>query len=270
VGSKQKVLLFRKTVYSYYKKQGRHELPWRQTIDPYNIVVSELMLQQTQVVRVIEKYNAFLDAFPSVFDLAKAPLSEVLRLWSGLGYNRRAKYLHALAKEVVNNYGGVFPSQYEELLKLPGIGSYTANAVSVFAYNKPALCIETNIRTVYIHHFFNDADEVSDKELLPIIKETIDTKKPRQWFWALMDYGSYLKTTGNKVHRKSVSYKKQSTFKGSRRQIRGEILKILLTSPASLEVLQSKVSIPEMTIPVLEDLKKEGFVVKKGKKYSTH
>ena len=191
---------FIKTVTTYYKKHGRHDLPWRHTTDPYKIAVSEIMLQQTQVARAIEKYNLFIKQFPNIQLLAQAPLSEVLKLWSGLGYNRRAKFLHAMAKTIVTDYDGVFPRTQAALKSLPGIGDYTAGAIAAFAFNNEAFCIETNIRTVYIHHFFPDQKNISDAVLLPHIKNTLDTKHPREWYWALMDYGSFLKSQGILPH----------------------------------------------------------------------
>src|SRR3989338_7324816 len=140
---------FRSTVWKYWKEHGRHDLPWRLTHDPYRILVSEVMLQQTQVPRVIEKYKEFLKKFPTVRALAKASLSDVLKVWSGLGYNRRGKYLHDAAKEIVavGNIREALASS------LPGVGPYTRAAVRVFAFNEPDILIETNIRAAYIHHF---------------------------------------------------------------------------------------------------------------------
>ena len=145
---------FKDTVWKYYREHGRSDLPWRKTTDPYRILVSEVMLQQTQVERVIPYYTRFLKKFPTVRALAKAPLSQVLIAWQGLGYNRRAKMLHEAAKEVVRGHGGLFPRTALELEKLPGVGPYTAHAVAAFAYNEDGICIETNIRTAVTHHFF--------------------------------------------------------------------------------------------------------------------
>lgn len=217
------------TVLSYYQKEGRHNLPWRKTDNPYKILVSEMMLQQTQVDRVLPKYKAFLKAFPTVQKLADASLADVLTLWNGLGYNRRAKLLHNCAKEVVTTYGGTFPKSYDELIKLPGIGPYTAGAVSAFAFNLPVVMIETNIRTVFLYHFFKQKEDVHDDVILKLVAETLDTKKPREWYWALMDYGAYIKKEFGNQNSKSKHYTKQSTFLGSDRQIRGALLKVLIT-----------------------------------------
>ncbi len=218
---------FRRVVYSYYKREGRHTLPWRQTHDPYCVMVSELMLQQTQVPRVIPKYDAFLKRFPTVQSLARAELRAVLVLWQGLGYNRRAKHLHEAARAVVAQYSGVFPRTKEDLLALPGVGPYTASAILAFAYNTPTVLIETNVRTVYLHHFFKDAIGIADSELSPLIEKTMDTKNPREWYAALMDYGSHLKQTIGNISRKSAHHTKQSKFTGSNREVRGAIVRLL-------------------------------------------
>ncbi len=259
---------FKTVVRSHYKKHGRHTLPWRLTVDPYYIAVSEIMLQQTQVSRVVSKYIEFLRAFPSVQLLATAPLSSVLKQWSGLGYNRRAKFLHQMAKVVVTEYNGVFPEAYECLKKLPGIGPYTAGAIAVFAYNKPISMIETNIRSVYLDYFFNGKVGITDKELMIVISQTLDQKNPREWYWALMDYGSYLKGQGNTVHRMSKHYTKQSTFAGSRRQIRGAIVRELLKGPMTVATLVKKLEKEkQLLVSVVEDLQDEGIIQKVNTRY---
>ncbi len=259
---------FVQTVKGHYKKQGRHELPWRLTTDAYSIAVSEIMLQQTQVDRVIPKYTAFLQKFPTVQKLAKAPLSEVLGMWSGLGYNRRAKFLHQMAQAVVNDYKGKFPTQYDDLKKLPGIGPYTAGAISAFAFNQAVPIIETNIRTVYLHHFFKHKSDISDAALHKIIEKTLDTKNPRVWYWALMDYGSHLKSTGIKNNAKSKHYTKQSKFEGSKRQIRGTIMREVLKGPTTAQHMLRIIDRTKEDIQkVFDDLVREGFVKKEKGKY---
>jgi A/G-specific adenine glycosylase len=218
---------FIKTVYRHYEASGRHDLPWRKTTNPYCILVSEIMLQQTQVTRVEPKYKEFLKLFPTAKRLANAPFGDVLRAWQGLGYNRRAKFLWQAAQVVTNEKKGVWPKTFAELRSLPGVGEYTAGAVMNFAYNQPVPLIETNIRTVYIHHFFQDGEGVLDKELLAIIERTLDVSNPREWNWALMDYGSYLKETVGNLNKKSKTYQKQSAFKTSNRYVRGAILREL-------------------------------------------
>lgn len=263
---------FIKTVYDYYNKSGRHDLPWRNTTDPYKIAVSEVMLQQTQAGRVVGKYQEFLKVFPTVHSLASAPLQQVLLLWSGLGYNRRARFLQQMAQAVVFEYKGVFPKNFNQLLQLPGVGHYTAGAISAFAYNIPVAIIETNIRTVYLHHFpkvlreSKDILKVNDKELLPLIQATIDRENPRLWYWALMDYGSFLKTQGVRIHRSSSHYKKQSAFKGSLREVRGKIIKTLTTQSATVGQLQKITAFDKERIAeAVTILIQEGLVSKKGR-----
>jgi A/G-specific adenine glycosylase len=257
-------------VWLYYKDLGRHDLPWRKKAHqkPYDILVSEVMLQQTQVPRVVPKYQAFLKRWPSARALANAPLGDVLRAWQGLGYNSRAKRLWECAQVVTNERNGRWPRTYEALLELPGIGPYTAAAVMAFAYNEPVPLIETNVRTVYIHHFFNDQTDVADKDILRYVSRTIPDDNPREWYAALMDYGTHLKQThGNNIS-KSKHYKKQSTFKGSDRQIRGTILRALIEQPLSKRALITKVEFErERTVEQLRKLEAEGLVVKTGRLY---
>jgi A/G-specific adenine glycosylase len=260
---------FVKIVERYYAKEGRHDLPWRLTQDPYKITVSEIMLQQTQVSRVLEKYKEFLRAFPTVRSLAKAPLADVLRVWSGLGYNRRAKFLHQMAQAVVTEYKGKFPATIEGLQSLPGIGPYTAGAIYAFAYDKAYPVIETNIRTVYLHHFFADKIGVSDQELFPTIEATLQKMHPREWYWALMDYGSYLKSTGIKNNAKSKHYTKQSKFEGSKRQMRGAIMRELLKGPKTVVQIAKAIDKEKGRVEeVLVDLIRERMVTRKINIYS--
>jgi A/G-specific adenine glycosylase len=226
------------TVWEFYELQGRHHLPWRKTTIPYRILVSEVMLQQTQVDRVLPKYQAFLKQFPTVRALAEAPLGEVLKVWQGLGYNRRAKLLHQCANVVKETHGGRFPRTYEGLKALPGIGPYTAGAVMAFAYNEAVPLIETNVRTVYLHHFFSsDATDVTDAEILALVTTTLPPQNVRAWYAAVMDYGSHLKKTVGNHNVRSKSYQKQSMFKGSDRQLRGSLLRILVAGPQTRKQL---------------------------------
>lgn len=229
-------------VLAWHKRHGRHNLPWRETTDPYRILVSELMLQQTQVVRVIPKYQAFIKKFPTVQLLAKAQLGDVLRLWQGLGYNRRAKYLHECARVIVHTQAGQFPQDAASLQQLPGIGPYTAAAVCAFAYNQPVTLIETNVRQVFIHHFFPRRETVTDKEILEKVQRTIPPEQARIWYAALMDYGSFLKQQHGNNTQKATSYTKQTTFSGSDRQIRGAILRLLITGTQTKRQLQQSLS----------------------------
>ena len=223
---------FRKIVWDYYKKHKR-PMWWRSDTQPYYIVVSEIMLQQTQVDRVMDVFPLFIKKFPSLRSLARASRTEVLSAWQGLGYNRRAVYVHQIAKEIVRRYRGILPSSIEELEKLPGIGPNTAASIYVFAYNMPAVFIETNIRTVFLFHFFKNKKNVLDKDIVTLIEETLSPKDVREWYWALMDYGSYLKKIYGNQNRRSKHYVKQAKFEGSNRQLRGMIIKFLLKHKAS-------------------------------------
>lgn len=253
-------------VWDYYNYHGRHDLPWRASVDPYFVMISELMLQQTQVSRVIPKFQEFITAFPTVRSLAAATLSSVLTVWSGLGYNRRAKFLHQAAQMIVNEYSEQFPKTLEELIKLPGIGKNTAGAIIAYAYNLPAVFVETNIRTVFIHHFFNDRTDVSDKEIFELVEQTVDREHPREWYWALMDYGSYLKKSVSNIEQ-SKHYAKQSKFEGSKRQIRGQVIRELTSSKKSLSQLKTQIADERLTT-VLDDLISEHMIQKVGTQYS--
>lgn len=262
---------FQEEVWDYYAKHGRNDLLWRQSdpdgsYDPYKIMVSEVMLQQTQVRRVTAKYREFLEIFPTIADLSQATFADVLKVWSGLGYNRRAKFLLEAAKDVKKNYDGHLPQNKEELVQLPGIGPNTAAAILVYAYNQPHTFIETNIRSVFIHHFFSDADQVSDNELLPIVEQAVDTENPRKWYWALMDYGTYLKTVISNPSRRSRHYTRQSKFEGSIRQLRARILKLLLSGGMTYSEIAIQTN-DDRTESILVALAKEGLITHKNKHY---
>lgn len=236
---------FNTEVLHYYRAFGRHDLPWRQPdtdgFSPYKIMVSELMLQQTQVARVIDKYQQFLARFPTAEALAAAPLKDVLAIWVGLGYNRRAQYLQRAAQAVLTEFSGQFPADQTELTKLPGVGVNTAGAICAYAYNQPVIFVETNIRTVIIHHFFPGEQAVSDKAILKVVAATL-TDNPREWYWALMDYGTYLKQSADNAARRSSTYARQSKFEGSRRQVRGRVIKILAAGPQNLDQLSAQIA----------------------------
>lgn len=246
----------------HYHLHGR-TFPWRETSDPYAITVSEFMLQQTQTERVVPKYLAFLDELPTWNALARANQAQVLRLWQGLGYNRRALNLQASAQAVVERFGGEMPNDTKDLLGLPGIGPYTASAIEAFAYNKPVVMIETNIRRVYIHHFFADRTGVHDSEILPHIEETLDQDNPRIWYYALMDYGAYLGRIMPNPNRRSKHYARQSAFQGSRRQVRGMIVRFMLEQPGEpLQRLVEREGLdPELLRDIVTDLRLEGFSI---------
>ena len=259
---------FQNIMYSYYHANPR-PMPWRETDDPYRILVSEIMLQQTQVERVKIKYAEFLTAFPTVHELAAAPLANVLQVWQGLGYNRRAIFLKRCSEEIVSFYGGYFPRSVAELQSLPGIGPYTARAVAAFAFGIAEPLIETNIRTVFIHFFFQRYEKVSDGEIMPLVAATLDQGNPREWYYALMDYGGMLKQTHPNPSRRSLHHTQQSRFEGSNRQLRSSILReVLVQTGITLKKLQSMLPVlPEAVERNLAALQREGFLVKRGRGY---
>ncbi len=232
-------------------------MPWRQDTRPYYVMVSELMLQQTQVERVIPKFNSFIARFPDEKALAAASLADVLRQWQGLGYNRRAKFLHEAAKEVVRL--GEFPSDEPGLVALPGVGKNTAGAIMAYAHDRPAIFIETNIRAVYIYHFFADSDEVDDKDIRELLEQTINRNHPRNFYWALMDYGSWLKKQGVRPGR-SRHYKKQSPLRGSVREVRGQIISALSKQSLDETQLRESLSADERFTVALTGLIHDGLV----------
>ncbi len=256
--NKREIQLFQRYITQWYHQYGRHTLPWRLTTNPYKILVSELMLQQTQVSRVLPKYEVFLKRFPNLNELHSCSLADVLILWQGLGYNRRAKYLWQLSQEVLQ-----LPRTYDELVQLPGIGPYTANAVATFAFNQPITMIETNIRSVFLYHFFPTETHITDVQLLPLITMSIDQRNPRQWYWALMDYGSYLKTILPNPNRRSRQYVIQSKFEGSNRQVRGEIIRVLTQRKLIDRTLlfETLTSNPQFFETALQQLIEEGLVI---------
>ncbi|MFZ2167532.1 MAG: A/G-specific adenine glycosylase [Minisyncoccia bacterium] len=192
------------------------------------------MLQQTQVERVIPLYKNFLKKFPTASRLASAPLADVLKIWQGLGYNRRAKMLHAAAQQLVRTPRfGTRSNLVEELEELPGVGPYTARAVAAFAYNQDVIVIETNIRTAVIHHFFPNKKKISDAEIEKILTQVLPKGKSREWYSALMDYGAHLKRSGISHNARSTTHTKQSKFAGSLREARGALLRSLVNGSAS-------------------------------------
>jgi len=251
-----------------YAADVRKHLPWRKTKDPYKILVSELMLQQTQVDRVIPFYNRFIKQFPTAKVLSKAPLSRVLGLWQGLGYNRRGKYLHEAAKILARTKTPELTPEFLE--SLPGVGHYTARAVSVFAFNRPEALVETNIRTVFFHHL-STTKKTSDAQLLPLVAEALKKSKmePCDFYAALMDYGTYLKKQGIHLNSTSKHYAKQSKFEGSARQLRGAILRELLQKPATAAVLTKNLSRTSGEVEhALAQLKREGLLAVKGRLFA--
>lgn len=279
------------------------DLPWRRTRDPYKIWLSEVMLQQTQVARVETRWQEWLYRFPTVGDLAAAPVSDVLAAWQGMGYNRRALSLKKAAETIAQEYDGAFPRSAKELVALPGIGPATAQGIRSFAFDLPGVYLETNVRTVVLHHLFPDVSEVSDKELTPIVETTCPAAvctdeadeatvrlqlagrfadpqdardTPRAWYYAMLDYGAYLKKTVPNPSRRAKAYTRQSKFEGSRRQKRAEAVRMLLEAQAQgmagvttgavsmrlseVELVAGRPSVDEaLAASILEDLEREGF-----------
>lgn len=269
------------------------DLPWRRTRDPYAIWISEVMLQQTQVARVLTRWEAWLDRFPDVGALARASVSDVLAEWQGMGYNRRALALKSAAETVVDEFDGIFPADRRALVSLPGIGSATAQGIRAFAFDLPGVYLETNVRTVMLHHFFPEVPDVPDRELSPLVEATCPAAPgaqdpapyaapsdaddtPRAWYYAMLDYGAYLKKTVPNPSRRSRSYTRQSRFEGSRRQKRALIVRLLLAAQAtgspsvSLDEVRCGVDEQELASgrprvdadevrSILTDLEKEGF-----------
>jgi A/G-specific adenine glycosylase len=263
------VRAFQKIIYDHYRKHARN-FPWRATDNPYHILVSEIMLQQTQTKRVTEQYEQFITAFPGFSALAEAPLRPILQAWEGLGYNRRAIALKKIAEIVMSTYNGILPADPEELMALPGIGRASASAIAAFAFNKPAVFIETNIRSVFIHFFFRDQNGVTDAAILSLVKKTLDTSNPRKWYYALMDYGVMLKKTHPDLGSKSAHYQRQARFKNSNRQLRGMILRVLLAKPRlSLKEITAELNVSsERVKSSLAQLQEEGFIKKRGKTFT--
>jgi A/G-specific adenine glycosylase len=257
-------------VWRHYEEHGRDDLPWRRTTDPYNVLVSEVMLQQTQVTRVVPKYEAFMREFPTVESLASASLGRLLGAWQGLGYNRRALALKRAAEIIVTEHGGEVPATLDGLMALPGVGHATAAQVLAFAFEVGVPFIETNIRSVYLHEFFPDAEDVPDAAILPLVEATLDEGRPREWFWALLDYGAHLKATGGNPSRRSRHHTRQGRFEGSNRQLRGRILAALAGqgssgAPHDTDTISAVVRFErERVAAALEALQSEGFVVSEG------
>ncbi len=262
------IALFRRIVLDHYHAFGRR-MPWRETTDPYRVLVSEVMLQQTQVDRVQPKYEAFLGVFPDVASLARASPADVLRAWQGLGYNRRALALQAAAVRIVAEFDGGVPDDPAALETLPGIGPATAAAIAAYAFNRPTVYIETNIRRVFLHFFFRDRTGVIDTEIRPLVERTLDREHPREWYWALMDYGTMLAKTTANPNRRSAHHTLQSPFEGSGRQLRGRILKVLLgAGPLGIDGLADATgAAPARLRPILAQLRNEGFVAEDGPIY---
>jgi A/G-specific adenine glycosylase len=259
---------FRRTIYDYYSTQPRI-FPWRETGNPYNIIVSEIMLQQTQAERVTAKYVGFIRVFPDFKTLASATPGTLFPYWQGLGYNRRALSLIEIARRVMNDFQCVLPCEPEILETLPGIGKTTAGEIAAFAFNYPSVFIETNIRRVFIHFFFPGQDKVKDSDILPLVEQTLDRANPRIWYYALMDYGVMLKKLFQNPNIRSAHYQKQSPFQGSNRQVRGAILGLLASRGelTASELAANSGQDEKRITKNLHELEQEGFLWKNGERY---
>jgi len=263
--SASRVAAFRTAVYGHFRLYGR-DLPWRRTADPYRILVSEVMLQQTQAGRVAAKYDGFVAAFPDLQTLAEAPLRAVLEAWQGLGYNRRAQRLQLAARMALTEWGGRIPAEPGELARLPGIGRATAAAVAVFAFDIPVVFIETNIRAALLHVFFPTGENVPDSAILPYAERVLDRGRPRYWYNALMDYGAMLKRERGNACVRSAHYSRQTPFSGSGRQVRGRVI-AALTRRARLslpELTEAAETEPERVRAAVEDMIAEGLLRRTG------
>lgn len=254
--------LFQELVWSYYHTNKR-DFSWRTSTSPYHVTVSEIMLQQTQTYRVTGKFEAFVEAFPNFATLAQAPTSDVIRLWKGLGYNRRALALQKIAHRVTTEYSGILPDDIATLETFPSIGKATARSIVTYAFNRPTTFIETNVRSVFIYFFFVNKTMITDAMLEPLVAATVNHAQPREWYYALMDYGVMLKKTIGNTSRLSAHHTTQSPFQGSDRQIRGMILQVLLDQPgvaeAALPIILDKE--PDRVANITAALYKEGFIV---------
>lgn len=258
---------FRRLITAFYTRAGR-DLPWRRTALPYHVLVSEIMLQQTQVERVARIFPRFIKAFPDFASLARAPLRNVLRIWHGMGYNRRALALKKISEIVMSEYDGQLPHSPELLRRLPGIGPATAASIAAFAFNSPTVLLETNIRTVFIHYFFPRRKAVRDNELSSLVALTLDKRNPRRWYNALMDLGTMLKARYGNPSRRSAHHRPQTQFQGSDRQLRGAILRALTDAPRTLPALCTLCATGrERLAPILDALQRDGLIQHSRKCY---
>lgn len=258
-----KIRTFQEKILAWYEL-NRRDLPWRKTEDPYEILVSELMLQQTQVPRVIIKFQTFLQAFPTAAALADASRASVIKAWAGLGYNRRALYLHECAKQIVTKFDGVLPRDPEQLMELPGIGPYMCRSVLIFAFNQDVAAVDTNIRRILIAEGFA-TQKTSPKDMQKIAERVLPHGRSRDWHNALMDYGSLVLTSqGTGI--KPLS--KQSSFYKSFRWYRSKVVKLIIKEE---EVTVARIARElekekEFVAQVIESLRKDNLISLRGKK----
>ena len=252
---------FQHIIYDYYTDHER-AFPWRESCDPYHILLSEMMLQQTQTHRVLPFYEKFLSTWPTFKEMSEASLTDILSLWKGLGYNRRALALKKIALAAVEKYAGTLPDDQKLLMELPMIGPATSAAVLAFAYRRPALYLETNIRRVLLYFFFDGVEGVKDRQLYELLERVLDPEDPKNWYYAFMDYGVFLKRKVPNPNRRSAHYTKQGKFENSNRQIRGELLTIFTQQGAlSIDTIVNSLSFPcERIQCCIDALEREGFI----------
>lgn len=261
--------LFRSSILDFHAHHGRR-FAWRETSDPYRILLSEVMLQQTQTSRVEPKYEQFLSLWPDFSSLAKAPLDELLFHWKGLGYNRRALNLRKSAA-LTEQWGWTIPPDEKAISSLPGVGKATTAALLAFAYQMQSIYLETNIRRVLLTCFYPEAEHVKDKELEQLLALLVaGIEDVKSWYYALMDYGVLLKALLPNANTRSAHYTRQSAFENSNRQIRGQLIHLLADTGAkdSREIVSILSRFDEERIlSCLADLQKEGFVQECGGVY---
>jgi A/G-specific adenine glycosylase len=263
----------RRKLLNWYAESAR-DLPWRRTRDPYAILVSEIMLQQTQVDRVLPYYERFLAQFPTLQELAAGPTSQVIRLWAGLGYNRRAVNLQRAALAVCENYGGTFPRDVAELRKLPGVGAYTAGAIAAFAFEDDVAFLDTNMRRVVERLEFGPLSH-SDRGVIVAAEGLLPRGQSWTWNQALIEFGA-LQCTARKpacvvcplqqecaafptIQSELAAKQRQprrasAAFETTSRYFRGRVVDALRTLPSSD---QQGIDLAELGTRVRDDFKTE-------------
>lgn len=249
-------------VLSWFAMHQR-DLPWRKTTDPYAILVSEVMLQQTQVPRVIPKFEAFMAGFPTARALADASPAAVITAWKGLGYNRRALHLQRAASVIANEHGGTLPPDLATIRALPGVGRYTAGAIMNFAFNVDTPAVDVNVER-FIDYFFPVRAKRSTNDYYAIAEQLIPAGQARAWLHAVMDY-----TSANLRTRAKNARKPAEPFVGSNRYFRGRILDLLRERTTSPDALFAAIGVPldlprERFDALLDALEREGFIHRSG------